>query len=462
MAFTLRSFFLVGALSFMACQEITTERRTVILADSNGDGYASSGACGVEPAFEGCGDVADDPTVVDDCVIFPNPGDCPLIQWSEERTVVYDENGNIIEETYTVCTQCLDEAGNPLGEEECTTGGGTDPVVCYAVDSGDPTLSCWECTDATGEYYGGCDPIPVYCESDAECPDGQVCELFPTWECDPNVDFCPMPPEFVAGGICAEPVQGCYSDDDCNPGESCHFQPWDCADDMACPAVEQGVCVPDTGSCNSDLDCNPGEVCEWRDVPCDGDVCAAIAESVCVPAEPNCYSDFDCNPGDICQWVDFECPPGALCPDVMVGICVPGNNGCSDETTADGCAANGCEWIPDPGVACVTEPCDFGVCVPPTAGGCDTLTDAESCSASGCEWQIDPASLCLGGPNGEGCPGFCTNPQPGEVCYDDSECGAGEYCHYQEWDCADGMACPAVLTGVCTPIEGGCDTEPAP
>jgi Cys-rich repeat protein len=364
----LRPLFFFGALSFLACQEVSTDRRTVLLADTDGNGYAASGACGVEPALtDDCGE--GEPT--DDCVIFPNPDGCALIQWSEEHTVITDENGNIIEETYTTCTQCLDENANPVGEEECSSGGGTDPVVCYTIDSDDPTVSCWECSSPDGEVvYGGCDPLPVYCASDEECPDGQFCQLFPTFpppECDDNT-ICPLPPVFAAEGICTIPVQGCFSDFDCNAGEVCEFIDVPCPEGEACPALAQGICVVSAGGCDSLTDeqsCSANG-CQWAltQPACLGGPSGEGCPGFCLdPQEPICYSDADCGADEVCQLEAIDCPPGMACPAVMEGVCVPAPDECSQITDQESCSANpDCGWFAF-GMPCVEgEPCISGVC----------------------------------------------------------------------------------------------------
>src|SRR5262245_4157639 len=40
-------------------------------------------------------------------VIMPDPGDCPVMTYTEMHTVTVDESGMVISETWEVCTQCF-------------------------------------------------------------------------------------------------------------------------------------------------------------------------------------------------------------------------------------------------------------------------------------------------------------------------------------------------------------------
>ncbi|UCE58668.1 MAG: hypothetical protein JSU63_14640 [Phycisphaerales bacterium] len=70
-------------------------------------------------------------------------------------------------------------------------------------------------------------PGPTTCATDADCPDGQVCN--------------------TTTGLCEAAPAGCTSDDDCEEGETCD--------------TDTGDCIGAAG-CTSDDDCADGEFCD--------------------------------------------------------------------------------------------------------------------------------------------------------------------------------------------------------
>ena len=81
----------------------STDQRVRRLADSDKDGLLRE----IDPE-------------PDECIILPEPGDCPVMSWTETHTVTTDAMGNVISETYSVCTQCFEEDGvTPIGDEVC-------------------------------------------------------------------------------------------------------------------------------------------------------------------------------------------------------------------------------------------------------------------------------------------------------------------------------------------------------
>jgi Cys-rich repeat protein len=411
-----RPLLWLGALSFLACHEANTntdrDTRTVLLEDANGDGYAASEACGVEP---GAADDSGDSETAGDCVILANPDGCAFIKWSEEHTIVTDANGNIVNETYTTCTQCLDENSNPVGDEECSSGGLTEPISCTPI--GDPTLNCMECTNPEGVVYSSCDRPPVYCSSDADCSDGQICDSgLTTPGCD-DTNNCPKPPP-DATGICATPTEECFSD----------------------------------------LDCNSGEVCEFIHEPCpEGEACSTLAHGKCVPAPDECEQITDheaCVENSSCRWLAFapiNCPEGETCP---VGMCEDAEQDeCSQITDHEACVENSsCRWLAFAPINCPEgETCPVGMCeTNDDQFSCNSLTDEQSCSSNGCQWNLaDPA--CLGGPSPEGCQDYCTDPQPEDECSQITEqetCVANPDCDWFAFGrpCIEGEPC---ISGVC-------------
>lgn len=430
----LRWMFLFGAISLVACQEVRTDQRVVLLANADGDGYMASSGCDdptILPAGEGGGDViggcdtgAEPPPPDNGCVIFPDPGGCAFLEYTETITTIIDEYGNIIEQTISVCTQCLDENGAAVGEPECSDGGVIEPVVCNPIDSGDPTIACWECSSPDGEYlYQECQPIPTYCNVDSDCPDGQSCLLYPIVDCGPN-ELCALP---VEQGICVAPVLSCealtdeescymngcdwiytepncleggsfwegcpgycvtpqvptcYSDDDCNPGEICLLSDFECPPGALCPEVMTGYCVPAGDNCGvvTDEESCHSLGCDWlpADPACLGGPSGEGCPGSCVmPQDSTCYSDDDCNPGEVCELLPWECPEGMACPAVESGYCVPAPDECSQITDEASCSANpACQWFYF-GMPCVEgEECVSGVCQLNTDCGDGTILPA--------------------------------------------------------------------------------------
>lgn len=303
------------ALLLAACASETTTRdyRTRHLDDSDKDGLLEE----KDPSEDGY-------------IIMPNPGDCPLMEWTEIHTVVVDADGNVVSETWEVCTQCFDEAQNPVGEKVCYE----EPpfpldLICEEYDGGDPNLTCYRCVTPAGELWiDDCYQKPIECTTDADCPEGQVCYV---WDhgYDEDGDGMRDAPNVSVTGWCGYPNPCVYVGTlESDPtGESC----WVCTD-PATGADLGSWC--DFHRCGADGSCvNPWEICEpesgycvWDD-PCDpvpslpndptGEDCYQCTD-------PNtgedwggwcnihhCASDADCaeygqicGDGGLCEWVD--------------------------------------------------------------------------------------------------------------------------------------------------------------
>src|SRR5438552_3897014 len=88
----------------------STTERVRHLNDSDHDGLLEEVIANANPA-DGRGD---------GCIIMPEPGDCPVMEWTETHTVKTDENGNVIEDVTSVCTQCYEADGTtPIGDQVC-------------------------------------------------------------------------------------------------------------------------------------------------------------------------------------------------------------------------------------------------------------------------------------------------------------------------------------------------------
>lgn len=171
----------IAAASLVGCSssEPTNNRR--ILSDLDQDGFFESGACsGSDPGAGGLdgGTTGDDPEPTDDeaeptdpsdeCVIVPGPDGC-----------VYAEVGA------DGCVYCLDENGDITGDSVCKS-----PVVgCELTEEREDGTVCWTCGEGD-DAYTECSIPPVVCETDADCAEGEHCEVPPPFEC-PGEQACP-------------------------------------------------------------------------------------------------------------------------------------------------------------------------------------------------------------------------------------------------------------------------------
>ncbi len=343
----------------------------------------------------------------------------------------------------------------PEGFGQCVPGG--EPLSCYD-DMDCPTgyfceinwddAGYWNELDAEGSSHCGgaercipegvCKPIeqPEECYSDADCPDGMVCELAVyegeetcienpdgTVDCygsgtsdgcwiDENGEiFCVEPPY---PGVCVEatnPEPECYVDSDCPEGMICEFpvflpQEGDCIrlDDGTVECYEEpvpysgGICVPSPNpECSEDADCPEGMVCYLvrtpadPNYPCNEDdpaLCETFVTGICeypLPSSDFCTSNADCDEGFICEFQD------------VTEECIEYDDGSVEcwSTTTD--PATGSCWTDEAGEVV----CDFyGVCVPDEPNPilpCETDDDCPTgsfCAAVDC--ASDPDTDCYG------------------------------------------------------------------
>jgi MYXO-CTERM domain-containing protein len=180
--------------------------------------------------------------------------------------------------------------------------------VCALYPGG--SCACSQDRDCVGDFVciqGTCQEAP--CVSDADCPDGQVCE---------------------AGGDCVP--QTCSTDNDCQNGYAC----------------TSGICERCSvcDRCNSNNDCGSNSVCVQggvcvtycgQDGSCPGTtVCVDGGGAfVCVNADYQtngfCPAGFTCTDGtrtDQCAF-NADCPPGQRCEEVDgFNACVPDDDPC--------------------------------------------------------------------------------------------------------------------------------------
>ena len=259
------------------------------------------------------------------------------------------------------------EGGAVDGECQVDSDCGPDQACVFQASCppcADPNSGGVQCEVACVEQGFCVDnvPPPPGCTSDADCGDGSFCSFGdPTTGAgqDPNQ---PQPP---SGGGNDQPVfQGkceplpqpadCFSDVDCQPGETCVFP--DATNGGGAPgphspvAQQSGICEPNQDPCTAL--CGPGSQC----------VIDAAGNISCQPIDPppppaECASDSDCQNGATCNAADVclpdpSCQPGCgnggtdptqpapVCTNVCWGYCVD-NTPPPASCTADSDCAQG-------------------------------------------------------------------------------------------------------------------------
>lgn len=261
------------------------------------------------------------------------------------------------------------------------------------------TLSVSACAIAAhlghGDSLGACPE----CDSDDDCPAGQVCNVTtnicidPNGGCDDDADCGGGQVCNTSTGTCIDPGGGCSSDTDCGGGQVCN--------------TSTGTCIDPGGGCDDDTDCGGGQVCN-------------PATGTCQNPSDECSVDSDCDDGSFCN--------GAETCDRIAG-CMPGLPPCDDgiACTVDGCdeGSDSCTHSPshptcDDGVFCNgAEICDpASGCVAGAPVECDSID--EFCAAGVCD---EAAGSCVLEPRNEGLD--CLEGEP-DICVLSAACAAGE------------------------------------
>ncbi len=221
----------------------------------------------------------------------------------------------------------------------------------------------------------------------------------------------------------------------------CCYSAADCEDDtLACiyagPATDQGLCVtaPDKGMCWSDGDCEGGQSCSgWVICGC-GDTCWP-EPGICGPAWPPegcCFTDSDCEGGAVCAASPLFEEPGTCHPPLSYGECFQHEH-CGPDEYCIGTNVSSCFD-------------DF----PPVAGQCQAFPEWCCLSDADC----DEGFVCQG-MEGPELPGSCEfAPGPGE-CYHDQHCSPDEQC-VGAGTCPCVMDCAWVGPGKCEPLMPFC------
>ena len=263
----------------------------------------------------------------DDCVI----GACGADHWCEVQLCGGDGPGCAphvpvcdysVGETDPLCVEtpeCLPCVAPCVFDTECPVGQVCEYSVCLVWDYNNDCILDSDCPE--GWYcHPGCVPLPTACALDSDCAPGHGC---------------------IAGHCSVDVYEPCVSDEEC----STMYEGYACVD---------GLCRP-VDFCWTDDQCAPGEYCQG------GLTCGPV------PELPECKSDAGCDAGlacDIlnghcvvppeCAW-DVQCPDGFVCEDQVCqndqGLCAwiekgPGFCDDGDPCTVDGCdAASGCTHV---------------------------------------------------------------------------------------------------------------------
>jgi len=273
-----------------------------------------------------------------------------------------------------------------------------------------------------GGCFGECVPAPPDgCESDADCGEGEYCEIQWCTDCIGGsacgcFGICvPEQPDPCDGVTCPEgthcepwygdascvPDESCNTDDDCPEGFVC--EPGICPYFVACTPEWcppcYGKCVPSFDPCDG-IECEPGTHCE-------------ISPLAIYPPEPWCVPDdpcdgIECEPGYHCEQSPLEIYP-------PIGECVPnefceGDNDCPD---GEVCNYQICPMMGEADGARMMAPCTpdwcpacYGVCEPAGQDPCADCPDDWTCDLTGGSLECrppDPGPCMASGCSGEIC-----------------------------------------------------------
>ncbi len=281
-----------------------------------------TGLC--DPAT-GCGDVC-----FGQCVPAGCGGGCPE---GFECVTVCPDCGPAVDCQFPCEERCVPakpEPGQCNQDSDCPAGFHCEPVLCTMVCISDGHGGCLPCNDG---FLGRCEPDAQQgCTSDAECAEGERCEVVCTGLCPPGA-YCTD----ACFGVCVKKDASCQADADCPDGFYCELMcPNDCGPVPAgreaptCIGTEcAGQCVALPKLCASDADCPENQACVEQEFcppcwysfpPCD---LPCSMQKICVPRPvEGCKADSDCQPWQKCE---FLCPMFCAaedCGQFCVGQCV--------------------------------------------------------------------------------------------------------------------------------------------
>jgi hypothetical protein len=353
---------------------------------------------------------------------------------------------------------------------ECTEGCG-NPLVCET-DA--------DCPDGQVCWNGLCFEDNVECRTNADCAADEVCERgFCIWSCQPTAEICHDGLDNDCDGQVDENCgQPCVSNDDCAAGQVCMEG---VCRDVCVPSIElcgdgldndcDGLVDEDCGMpCSTDDDCAPGEFCDAQTRQC-----VAMCE---------CASDADCPQAHWC--VDCQCAPegcdtdadgdgylstacgGQDCHDGDASVHPGAPEDCNaQDDDCDGLVDEGCSQVCASDADCqLDEICMNGLCVLPCRdngecpvgqacvdgvcqAGCNSVAEICDGQDNDCDGQVDENSDLISDPANCGACGMAC--AAGEACVNGA-CHGDLPCSMDD-DCPAGQAC---MSGICIEL---CDTD---
>jgi hypothetical protein len=292
------------------------------------------------------------------------------------------------------------------------------------------------------------------CDSTADCPDGQLCEMAdcPAIACDPDDADCVQPDCPESGECTDEGSNGgwestCETDADCPAGFACEVvggMSTTCPAGEDCDPVNVQIYGCKPAPCDTDADCAGELVCVTETIGCDD-----LAMGV-----PDCAGE-DCPPEE-------EVPP---CEPTVVGKCGP-KWAAPCEVSAD--CGEGFECIPEVYESCSSNGSDgtdpaTDVPMPPVPDpSSDEETPDDEDKDSGDEDGM-PAQPGEGNDEGddEGDDDVnCETVETGQnICKPlEVVCNTDEDCTLEGWTCRADKVSPVSVA--CPPDEEDCEPEP--
>lgn len=304
--------------------------------------------------------------------------------------------------------------------------GGPGPLQCTANEQCDPQ----------GEGFLVCDVAGGFCTcvDDRGCDPGEVCNTLGRCQAESG---CNSNAECREGLFCDVVANQCLSVNECQPGdgELCCVLDSQCPFDSFCDSLGK-KCTP---GCRDEADCILGKACV-----------RGLGQPIGQCAAGVCSGDNLCAFGEVCN-SDGECERDTRGPYCL---------GCTGGVASDDCG--------EPGNFCLTDTVNGGeFCGVDSSGGeaCPfgyspndvIIVTNEFCTAEVCEIPDgETRGTCSrnGGPCtlDEDCPigfpgGDCARAdlgncriEQGRACSDDSECGDGDECVFQECRFGEGDA----------------------
>ena len=342
------------------------------------------------------------------------------------------------------------------------------PLITIALLTMGPTLpNC-----GSGEDEG--------CKSDADCPDGQICNLSTSEcvDCTPNCtgkccgpDGCggTCPSDCPTGYICntancqCEP-EGCQDDTDCLATQCCQNQV--CVD-MSCGTLECGpdpVCGKECGPCPAGETCNNG-VCETPQDCTDENDCTDPNTQCCINSvcTDMACGTLECGPDPVCGYECGPCPAGetcnnGVCEEIATGDLCPSGQECVQvgANGSMGCVIPPNTVPPENATDCANVPCEGNMscyCMDQTCSqshcieNCGSCPDGQEC----CQYTQSGIMACML----TGCNDEVPNPP---YCDQNTPCQGNAGCFTDGTNNWCATLC-SLDYGPCTNGETKCDGE---